>query len=98
MIPHRFKRGFFTAVLAILSFIVVDGQGLMERGIAIPRETQTSLAESLQPLEEAVLLIKQQEDPFVAAYEPDVSIYLKAVQTAVEHNEFHYENILVSYF
>lgn len=91
MIPHRFKRGFFTAVLACLSFIVIDGQGLMERGIAIPRETQTSLVESLQPLEEAVLLIKQQDDPFVAAYEPDVSIYLKAVQTAVFHNEFHYE-------
>ena len=92
MISRPLKRGFFTAVLACLSFVVVDAQGLMERGIAIPRETQTSLLEALQPLEEAVLLIKQQDDPFVSAHEPDVSIYLKAVKTAVEHREFHYKS------
>jgi hypothetical protein len=64
----------------------------MERGIAIPRDVQASLLESLKPLEDAVQFIKQQEDPFYTAYEPDVSIYYKAVQTAIEHREFHYQS------
>jgi hypothetical protein len=73
----------------LFSLIGVQAQGLMERGIAIPRDVEASLLESLKPLEEAIQFIKKQDDPFYMAFEPDVTIYYKAVQNAIEHREFH---------
>ncbi len=84
------KSGYFSNLfLCLLLPTMVHGQGLMERGIPVPREVETALLKSIQPLEEAVLYIQQQNDPFISEYEPDVTIYLKAVKTAVEHREFH---------
>lgn len=64
----------------------------MERGIAIPKDISASLQESLKPLEKAVESIVNSDDSFMSAFEPDVSVYLKAVQSAIEHKEFHSKN------
>lgn len=91
-IPRRFRLYFYNFLLVCVSLTAMEGQGLMERGIVIPKDVQASLLESLKPLEVAVEFINQQEDPFIVSHEPDVTIYFKAVQTAIEHREFHSKN------
>jgi pimeloyl-ACP methyl ester carboxylesterase len=65
-------------------------QGLMEKGIVVPPEVRRSLDTLLTPLEEVVAFIQDSDDAFVHAYEADVTVYLKAVQSALEHQEFHH--------